>query len=427
MVELADGPAAGSLTIAEHSPFIIGSDPNSDLGIDQPGVAPAHCELACDERGLLVRDLSGEGVWLDGVRVMQGYARDGSRLALGARTLRILFGDGPERLGTSTRFGELWGASAVMQAVFATLQRAALTEATVLIEGDTGTGKEGAAHALHEASARRREPFVVVDCGAIPESLIESELFGHEKGAFTGAVTRHFGAFEQAHGGTVFLDEVGELPLDLQPKLLRVLEQKTIRRVGSGERRSVDVRIVAATNRELRAEVQAGRFRSDLYFRLSVLKVTLPPLSARPDDVPLVVRALLERIGTTPSQLERFTSAEFIARLAAASWPGNVRELRNYLERCLVMDAEVPLGEGQDQPFTRSSMPPAPLASASTIDVDPSLSYEEARAAAIAEFERVYLKALLARHGGNVSQAAREAGIDRVYLHRLIRRHGIKG
>jgi two-component system response regulator GlrR len=426
MVELVDGPAAGSVTIPERSPFLIGSDPQSDLGIDQPGVAPAHCELVNDARGILVRDLSGEGVWLDGVRVLSGYARDGSRLAIGPRTVRILLGDGPARLGSDTRFGDLWGRSAVMQTVFATLQRAALTEATVLIEGDTGTGKEGAAHALHEASARRREPFVVVDCGAIPESLIESELFGHEKGAFTGAVSRHFGAFEQAHGGTVFLDEVGELPLDLQPKLLRVLEQKTIRRVGSGERRSVDVRIVAATNRDLRAEVQAGRFRSDLYFRLSVLKVVLPPLRARTDDVPLVVEALLERIGATPAQMERFTSPAFLERVVAVSWPGNVRELRNYLERCVVMDAEVDFVEGEvAPPQTRSSIPPAP--SASTIDVDPTLSYEDARAGAIAEFERVYLRALLARHGGNVSQAAREAGIDRVYLHRLIRRHGIKG
>jgi two-component system response regulator GlrR len=426
MVELLDGPAAGSVTLAESSPFVIGSDPKSDLGIDQPGVAPAHCELVSDERGILVRDLSGEGVWLDGVRVLEGYARDSSRLAVGPRAVRILFGDGPDRLGTGTRFGDLWGQSAPMQAVFATLQRAALTEATVLIEGDTGTGKEGAAHALHEASARRREPFVVVDCGAIPESLIESELFGHEKGAFTGAVTRHFGAFEQAHGGTVFLDEVGELPLDLQPKLLRVLEQKTIRRVGSGERRSVDVRIVAATNRDLRAEVQAQRFRSDLYFRLSVLKVVLPPLRARTDDMPLVVRALLERIGATPSQVERFTSPGFVERVTAASWPGNVRELRNYLERCVVMDAEVEFGEGEVRPpSTRSSIPPAP--GTSSIDIDASLSYEEARASAIAEFERVYLRALLARHNGNVSQAAREAGIDRVYLHRLIRRHGIKG
>jgi two-component system response regulator GlrR len=427
-VEFIDGVSAGSV-VSLDLPVRIGRHANNQLVLDGEDVAGVHAELSSDEQGLRVRDL-GRSVWLDGVRVLDGYARSGSRLQVGDRALRLMFGEGFAQGREAGRFGELWGVSPPMQAVFGTLSRAAVSEATVLIEGETGTGKEGAAYAIHEASSRRQGPFVVVDCGAIPENLIESELFGHEKGAFTGAVNRHQGAFEQASLGTVFLDEVGELPLDLQPKLLRVLEQKTVRRLGSGERKSVSVRIVAATNRDLRAEVQAGRFRQDLYFRLSVLKVVLPPLRSRPEDFPLLVRALLERIGASPPQMGRFLAQPFLDTLAQTPWPGNVRELRNYLERCVVMDAELPLSEGRvDPPRAPGSTPPAAQAKseASQLVVDPSMPYEDARATAIAEFERSYLKALLERHGGNVSQAAREAGMDRVYLHRLIRRHGIKG
>jgi DNA-binding NtrC family response regulator len=426
-VELVDGPSAGSVLSFDDTRLVIGAKAPADVVLDDESVADPHCELSDSEQGLRVRALSGQSVVLDGVRLVEGFARDGSRLQVGERVVRLRFGEGSARTAEPTRFGELWGVSAAMQAVFSTLARAALTGTTVLIEGETGTGKEGAAHAIHDASARRQGPFVVVDCGAIPENLIESELFGHEKGAFTGAVSRHVGAFEQAQGGTVFLDEIGELPLDLQPKLLRVLEQKTIRRVGAGERKSVDVRIVAATNRDLRSEAQAGRFRSDLYFRLSVLKVVLPPLRARVDDMPLVVKALLERIGASSEQMARFTSDGFIERLGRTDWPGNVRELRNYLERCVVMDAEVPVHEGRvDLPRTGPLIEAAPEEHGK-MEVDPARPYDEARQQAIAEFERVYLRALLERHGGNVSQAAREAGIDRVYLHRLIRRHSIKG
>ena len=244
-------------------------------------------------------------------------------------------------------------------------------------------------------------------------------MFGHEKGAFTGAVNKHLGAFEQAEGGTIFLDEIGELPTDLQPKLLRVLEQKTIRRVGGNDRRTVDLRIVAATNRDLRQEVNEGRFRSDLYYRLSVVKVVLPPLRARLPDLPVLARSLLERIGASPAQIARFTSLDFVERLRRGAWPGNVRELRNYLERCLVLEEEVPLTE-TDAPQTVGSSDRTPF-------VDLSLSYTEARQHALVEFERAYLTALLAKHGGNVSQAAREAGIDRVYLHRLLRRRSMRG
>jgi DNA-binding NtrC family response regulator len=301
-----------------------------------------------------------------------------------------------------------------MREAFGLLSRAAAIDATLLIEGETGTGKDGAAYAVHRASARRDGPFVVVDCGAIAANLIESELFGHEKGAFTDAVERHTGAFEQAHGGTVFLDEIGELPLELQPKLLRVLEQKTVRRVGSSERIDVDVRIIAATNRELRRAAAEGRFRTDLYFRLNVLKVVLPPLRRRSEDILPLTRALLSRAGARPEQLERLSAPDVIARLSAVDWPGNVRELRNYLERCVVLDAELELSECQGD-----GADPLPV-------IEGAMRYTDARKLAISDFEKRYLTALLNRTTGNVSQAAREAGIDRVYLHRLLRRHGLK-
>ncbi|MEZ4248689.1 MAG: sigma 54-interacting transcriptional regulator, partial [Polyangiales bacterium] len=245
----------------------------------------------------------------------------------------------------------------------------------------------------------------------------ESELFGHEKGSFTGAISTRKGAFEEANGGTIFLDEIGELPPDLQPKLLRVLEQRTVRRVGSTQRIPVDVRVVAATNRDLRAEVNDGHFRSDLYFRLAVIRVTLPPLRARGDDLPVLVGALLRRLGASEAQLERFTTKSFLKRIQYGSWPGNIRELRNYLERCLVLDAEMPLTSevGGARWETEDS----------GMRVDASLPYQEARRRALAEFERRYLEALLEQHE-QVSQAAEAAGLHRVYLHRLLRRHGVK-
>jgi DNA-binding NtrC family response regulator len=266
-----------------------------------------------------------------------------------------------------------------------------------------------AAESIHQESTRAAGPFVVIDCSAIPRELLESELFGHERGSFTGATQRRTGAFEEAHGGTVFLDEIGELPLQLQPKLLRVLEAREVRRVGATSVTPIDVRVIAATNRDLRGEVNGARFRSDLYFRLAVLKVALPPLRSRPDDLPALVDHFLVQLGAARHTAEALRAPEFQARLAAAAWPGNVRELRNYLERCLVFEEPPPIGEGADAPGSIAD-----------------LAYEEARRRAVAEFERAYVEALLAKHGGKVALAARAAGIDRVYLYRLMRRHGVR-
>ncbi len=320
----------------------------------------------------------------------------------------------PRVVFEATQLGPLVGASPAMRVAFAALARAARTDATVLIEGETGTGKEGAAEALHVASPRRDGPLVVVDCGALPANLLESELFGHEKGAFTGATARRIGAFEEARGGTIFLDEIGELPLDLQPKLLRVLERKDIRRLGSNARAPVDVRIVAATNRDLRTAVNAGRFRSDLYFRLAVVKVQLPPLRKRADDIPLLVERLLTRIGASPELVAALCTPAFLGRLKGFAWPGNVRELRNYLERCVVFQRELPLGD--DVEAVDSSR-------ARTVDRG---VYADARRRALDAFEKRYLEQLLVAHGGRVDGMAAEAGLHRVSLYRLLRRHGLK-
>jgi DNA-binding NtrC family response regulator len=317
-------------------------------------------------------------------------------------------------LPARARFGALVGSSPAMRRAFAALESAAACDATVLLAGETGTGKEVAAESIHRASARAGGPFVVVDCGALPANLLESELHGHERGAFTGAVAARVGAFEAAAGGTIFLDEIGELSADLQPKLLRVLERREVKRVGANGYRPVDVRIVAATNRDLRAEVDRRRFRSDLYFRLAVLEVRLPPLRERAGDIPELVDHLL--VGLDRGQAEKAAFARapaFLAQLARAAWPGNVRELRNHLERCLA--------QGSPAPFE----PAVPLA-ADVPAVDIQRPLYDVRDDAARAAERRYVEAILAHHRGNVTAAARAAGVDRIHFHRLMSRYGLR-
>jgi DNA-binding NtrC family response regulator len=294
-----------------------------------------------------------------------------------------------------------------MRAAIERLERAAQTEATVLLEGETGTGKGRAAEAVHKASARAGGPLIVVDCGAIPANLLESELFGHEKGSFTGAHERRIGAFEDASGGTLFLDEIGELPQELQPKLLRALENREVRRVGANRFIPVDFRLIAATNRDLRAEVNAGRFRPDLYFRLAVVKVPLPPLRARPEDIPAILDELLAQLRVPAAAATRLRHPRFLAQLQRGAWPGNVRELRNHVEQALVFEDEV--------------VAPGPAMTTGAV-----LPYTEAKKAAQDAWERQYLTDLLARFQGKVAPAAQAAGVDRVYLYRLMRRQGLK-
>lgn len=351
---------------------------------------------------------------VSGQLVRDAAVIDGSVLRLGNSEVRVHMdlGDGEVTASSRASFGSLVGTSAAMRELFFQLEQIAPTEATVLIEGETGTGKEGVAESIHDASGRSAGPFMVVDCGATPAALLESEWFGHEAGAFTGASQQRIGSFERASRGTLFLDEIGELPMELQPKLLRALESREIRRVGGTATIACDLRIIAATNRDLRSEVNRGAFRADLYYRLAVVRVELQPLRDRPDDFPVLISHLLGALGADPQMIADLTSAASLAELTAAAWPGNVRELRNYLQQCVVF------GERRAPGQPRTPRP-------STV-IDPTLPYEIARRSALDAFERGYITAMLERCEQNVARAAREAGLNRAYFHRLLRRYGLR-
>ncbi|MGZ3446936.1 MAG: sigma 54-interacting transcriptional regulator [Myxococcaceae bacterium] len=419
-LRVVDGPGAGQTFESTGERTSIGSHPLNDVLLDERTVSRFHCELVVDEKGVWARDLgSRNGTDLDGVLIKEAAVKNGSLLKLGRMQLRFEFSGEKTKLQLSEqpRFGSLVGSSVAARMSFALMERAAASDVTVLLEGETGTGKSQAAESIHRQSARRDHAFLVVDCGALPPNLLESELFGHEKGAFTGAVTRRVGVFEEARGGTVFLDEVGELPLELQPKLLRVLESRDIRRLGTNVHTPVDVRIVTATNRDLRAEVNAGRFRSDLYFRLAVVKIPLPPLRQRSDDIPAIVEKLLSGLGSDARVKATLLDPAFVVQLQRAAWPGNIRELRNHLERCVVLQETLLPGEGEESGRPEEGGPSV---------IDPRVPYPEARRRALDTFERQYVEALLQLHGGKVTQAAASADIDRVHLYRLIKRHRVR-
>ncbi len=398
----------------------VGKAPDNDLVLGDDTVSRHHCELTRANDGVHVRDLgSTNGTRVQGARVSEAIVQPGTVLKVGeveialrpaARNVEVMPSD-------KTWFGAAIGRSLAMRSIFGVLERIAQTDATVLLEGETGTGKDVLARAIWTESAHAQGPFVVVDCGAVTYSLLESELFGHERGAFTGAVAARQGAFELADGGTLFLDEIGELPLDVQPKLLRVLETKEFRRVGGNKTVKTNVRVIAATKRNLLREVQAGKFREDLYFRLAVVPITVPPLRARREDIPALVQHILKASASNLTVAD-----ETMQGLVAHDWPGNVRELRNVLERTVYL--------ARAAGVTELNVVSLPAASASTGDVfqfDPAKSYRETRAKFDAEFERRYVKWLLGRHGGNVSAAAREAKMDRKHLHDMAKKHGLRG
>ncbi len=394
----------------------IGAAPSNDVVIAESTVSRFHCEVRAGSDGIRLRDLgSRNGTELDGTPIVEAWLRNGSLIRIGRVTLRfeLVADTRPLPMSDQSEIGGLVGESEAMRTVFALLERVSATDSTVLLEGETGTGKDVAAEAIHQASPRRDKALGVVDCGAVPANLLESQLFGHERGAFTGADDRRVGAFEDASGGTLFLDEIGELPLELQPKLLRVLEQRKIQRVGSNTLTPVDVRIVAATNRDLRAEVNEAKWREDLYYRLAVVKVRMPPLREHLEDLPMLLDRLLQNLGADDEAKRRLTSPEFVASLRGSAWPGNVRELRNYVERCLVFDQQLPLAEGA-------------RARPGAFELDVAGPYDEARRKTVAEFERRYIEAQLRAHDDNVSRAARAAGIGRVYFYKLMRRHGLR-
>ena len=405
-----EGPGVGLQRESSTDRFGVGSHPLNDMVIADPTVSRFHCEVRIEGARPVITDLkSRNGTLVDGVAVREAFLRDGGVVRLGRIAVRVdLVSAEVLELPATTRFGALVGTSRAMRATIALLERAAASDVTVLLEGETGTGKGKAAEALHNASARKKQPFVPVDCGAIPANLLDSELFGHERGAFTGADRRRAGAFEDASGGTVFLDEIGELPAELQPKLLRVLENREIRPIGQNRFLPIDIRVIAATNRDLRSEVNAGRFRSDLYYRLAVAKILIPPLRTRADDIPALVAELLEQMGVAAEARAPLVAPGFVAKLRQLPWPGNARELRNYLERCLVFD----------------DAEPAPAAA--PVPESAIASFAEARKHAQAAFERTYLETLLQHTQGKVALAAKIADVNRVSLYRMLRRYGLK-
>ena len=408
------GTEQGKIWNSAGERTLIGTDKSADLVLSDRTVSRFHCEITVRDDNVVIRDLgSRNGTIVDGTSVLAAHLRHGAVLTLGKTQLRFEVGRGQVRIPLSEQqsFGRMVGASQSMRAVFAVLERAAQTNATVLLMGETGTGKDIAAEMLHTQGSRASGPFAVVDCGAVPPNLLESELFGHEKGAFTGADRMRIGAFETANGGTLFLDEIGELSPDLQPKLLRVLESRQVQRVGGNQRIPVDVRVIAATSRNLWAEVNSRRFRLDLYYRLAVIMVTLPPLRERPEDLPLLVDALLTHMGVAqdPSAAP-LRSAAFLTELVRHPWPGNVRELRNYLERCLALDQQVPIDEHGDETIPT---------------IDPKQTLQAARERWVRTFEKQYAAALLLAHDNNVAAAARTAGVDRTSFYRLLLRCGL--
>jgi transcriptional regulator with GAF, ATPase, and Fis domain len=396
----------------------IGSGPHCDLCLTDSAVSREHLELRATESGYLLKDLnSTNGTFVGSVRLQRALLTQTTVLTLGSSTLRLEPSDQTIEIPLSRRgrFGNLLGQSTAMRQVFAQLESVAQSEATVLLEGESGTGKELAAAGIHLASPRRDRPLVILDCGAIPASLVESELFGHERGAFTGADQQRAGALEQADGGTLFLDEVGELPLSLQPRLLRFLENRQVKRLGATRHLRVDARVIAATNRSLNQEVQQGRFREDLYFRLSVMQIELPPLRERPEDILLLAYHFTEPYVADPQEL---ITDEISGLLTAYDWPGNARELRNMVERLAITpeQARQMLRQQSD------SQPPAEV----DIDVLADLPFHEARQRWQDRFERRYLEIQLERAGDVVSRAASRAQLPRQTMHRLLKRQGLR-
>jgi transcriptional regulator with GAF, ATPase, and Fis domain len=397
----------------------LGTHSSNDVVLSDPSVSRFHCKLSCEGGHWRVLDNGSlNGTELNGVRVRDADFKGEGTLALGDCILhaRAITPDAAAPVAdvdSPDSFGSLEGTSHAMRKLFAKLEKVAASDINVLIEGESGTGKEVVASEIFQRGPRADKAFVIVDCGAISPNLVESELFGHVRGAFTGADRDRIGAFEAANGGTVFLDEIGELPLELQPKLLRTIEARAIRRVGETRARKVDVRIIAATNRDLHREVNRGRFREDLYFRLAVMTVHVPPLRERIEDLPSLIRSFLTALGVAPLEQRDLFSPSVLAELAGHDWPGNVRELRNYVERSVVLQEALP-----------ASKPP-PLEARSPGGDEP-VPFKLAKDAVVDTFERSYLSSLLDSAGGNISKAARKGGMDRMYLHRLIQKHGLR-
>lgn len=396
-------------------PVTVGRGEACGLVLADRKVSAIHLELTAGPLGVRVLDKGSlNGTFIAGVRIADAHLTEPTRIVVGDTTLAFE-PTGVERvaLGRATTWGRMVGASTSMRLVFDRLARAAPTDLTVLVTGETGTGKEVVAQALHENGARQSGPFVIVDCGAIPAGLAESFLFGHARGAFTGASSPRQSPFVDARGGTIFLDEIGELPIELQPKLLRVIAERRVKPVGSNAYLPVDVRIVAATRVDLSRAVNDGTFRSDLYFRLAQLRLELPPLRERPEDIPLLLNATFTELGD-PGALGRVPEAA-MQRLLRHQWPGNIRELKTAATVAFTMadgggiiDPAAYLGEVTGPPGTLES-----------------LSYKEARRIVLDRFEVAYFRKQVAQASGNLTEVARRSGIARGHVRRYVRRHDL--
>lgn len=420
-----DGDAARRLAQINKTKLVIGRSSLCDLTLNDAAVSAKHVELEVVDDAYLLRDLnSTNGTYVGDVRISEVYLHPGCRFRVGSTVLEFSV-DGQVAaivLSPKHRFGDVAGRSAKMRELFATLEKVAPSDITVLVEGETGTGKERVARSVHNKSRRSARPYVVLDCSAIPQDLMESVVFGHEKGAFTGAVAARKGAFEQAHGGTIFLDEVGELDLSLQPKLLRVLETRELKRVGGEQTIAADARVIAATNRDLRDMVAQGRFREDLYFRLSVVQIEIAPLRQRRDDIALLAQELLDELNDRSRFAEPLRlSTEALEMLQRHRWPGNVRELRNVLERAASL-ADAPV-LGCDDLSMSAPTAKAPRRPTGGATVDAGVDYKTAKQGVLQEFERDYLAQLMSEMAGNISAAARRAGLTRYHLRELLKKH----
>jgi two-component system, NtrC family, nitrogen regulation response regulator GlnG len=409
---VSSGPDAGKSIDLVPGNHVVGKSSDCALVLTDPKVSRQHLELQVTADGIVVRDLkSRNGSFIHGARFDEVRVGAQGLVRIGDSMLRLCEAENEGDLVSAHNTCErMHGVSVKMRHVFALVDLLAPTDATILIQGETGTGKELCAEALHLRSHRKSGPFVVCDMAGMSQTLMESELFGHKKGAFTGAHADRRGAFEEAHGGTIFIDEIGELPLPQQPLLLRAIEQRQVKRVGATEYKKVDVRVIAATNRDLEAEVKAGRFREDLFHRLAVLRIFIPPLRERKEDIAELLRAMLADKGIAAPDTT-------IGILAEYAWPGNVRELRNVVERAVSMSA------GHDTLEPRFlGFDAAPPSNWSDKDKD----FFEAREKLLATWERTYLSEMLQKTHGNVSEAARRSGIDRVHLYRLLKKYGLK-
>ncbi len=421
LLRVVDGPDRGIEIELPAVGVVIGTERSCDVVLTDSFVSRRHCSVTPHAQGFAISDLgSKNGTVIDGVAVGKVVAPPGVALRIGKTLVQLMPADEVVDIppSQSERFGGLYGSSLPMRQVFALLERASKSNAPILFLGESGTGKELMARGVHDASPRRDGPFVVFDCGASTDTLIESDLFGHTKGAFTGASADRVGAFAAAHGGTLFLDEIGDLPVALQPKLLRMLEAGEVVPLGGRKSEKYDVRIVAATHRDVFGEVARGGFRGDLYYRLAVVEVHVPPLRQRIGDLPHLIAMFLERAGAP--QLAQQVGGAALERLMRYHWPGNVRELRNVITRAVALAG--PDDDFQSLPFVLRPTAAAP----DTQTVRADRPFHDAKDEVVATFEREYLRDLVVRAGGNLSQAARIAGLERKFLYKLLERNGLR-